>query len=336
MNSYKLSFCIPTYNRASFIGETLDSIISQATEDIEVVVLDGGSPDNTEEVIKEYQDRFPRLRYFRQDFKGGVDQDISRVVEMGEGEYCWIMPDDDILKPGAVKTVLSQLDNDYDLIVVNGEMRNADFSEVLEPKRLLFETDRIYNAKDHDNLFIDAAFYLTFTGAIVIKRSCWNSREKEKYFGSRFVEVGVIFQRELSGGALIIADPLVLIRYGNAEWAPKAFEIWMFKWPELVWSFPNFLETVKEKVCPREPWRSMKNLVQYRAKGRYSIDEYRKWLKNRFSSRLQRFGAKLIALCPGLMMNSLVIAYVSFFYPNAKGMLLDFKNSRFYWKNLFH
>ena len=49
-----LSICIATYNRANFIGETLDSIILQLTEDVEVVIVDGASTDNTREVVESY------------------------------------------------------------------------------------------------------------------------------------------------------------------------------------------------------------------------------------------------------------------------------------------
>src|SRR3989442_15786016 len=69
----KLSICIATLNRAAFIGQTLESIIGQATDEVEIVVADGASSDNTEEVVRSYQRRFPRLNYLRLEARGGVD-----------------------------------------------------------------------------------------------------------------------------------------------------------------------------------------------------------------------------------------------------------------------
>ena len=90
MSGIRLSVCIPTYNFGRFIGETLESIVRQATEEVEIVVLDGGSTDNTTEVVEGFRDAFPRLRYYRQDFKGGIDRDMAKSVELARGEYCWL------------------------------------------------------------------------------------------------------------------------------------------------------------------------------------------------------------------------------------------------------
>jgi glycosyltransferase involved in cell wall biosynthesis len=63
MTTPLLSICIATYNRADYIGETLDSIIPQLTDNVELLVVDGASTDNTEDVVRTYTD--PRIRYVR-------------------------------------------------------------------------------------------------------------------------------------------------------------------------------------------------------------------------------------------------------------------------------
>ncbi len=110
----KLSFCIPTYNFANFIGVTLDSIISQATDEVEIVIIDGASTDNTKEVVMEYKKRFPRINYFLRDKNFGVDMDMAKSVELANGEYCWFMSSDDELKPQAVKRIMEEIKSGYD------------------------------------------------------------------------------------------------------------------------------------------------------------------------------------------------------------------------------
>ncbi|MBP2673937.1 MAG: glycosyltransferase family 2 protein [Deltaproteobacteria bacterium] len=325
----RLSICMATFNRAAFIGRTLDSIVHQAPDDVEIVIVDGGSSDNTKEVVSGYGKRFPGIRYLRQEKNMGVDRDFNTAVEMSRGDYCWLMSDDDVLKPGAIRRVLEATERGHGLIVVNAEVRDAALGKVLDAKRLRIDADRLYRADENARFFEDVAGYLTFIGCVVIKSGIWKSRDREPYFGSLFIHVGVIFQQPVPGDILVIAAPLVSIRYGNALWTARGFEIWMFKWPDLVWSFPGLPETAKRRVVPREPWRDASTLLTYRAIGAYSGAEYDKWLKTRFSSNGERFPAWAIARFPGTLLNLLGLLYFSLFHPESRMPLTDMLNSRF-------
>ncbi|TAK97862.1 MAG: glycosyltransferase, partial [Verrucomicrobia bacterium] len=218
MDGIQLSICIATLNRAAFIGETLESIVTQLTDEVEIVVVDGASTDQTGEIVKSFAARFPRLRYLRLEQKGGVDQDYCKTVDMARGEYCWLFPDDDLLKPGAVAAVLAATRKNYSLIVVNAEVRSVDLSACLQPSRVRFTEDRIYatEAPARNQLLADVGNYLSFIGGVVIRRDIWNQREKERYLGTVFIHLGVLFQSPLPGNALAIAHPWITIRYGNA------------------------------------------------------------------------------------------------------------------------
>jgi abequosyltransferase len=335
-NNIVLSICIATLNRAAYIGETLNSIISQATDEVEIVIVDGASTDNTEDVVKYYQQIFPRLRYYRLAIKGGVDQDYCRAVELAKGKYCWLFTDDDILKPGAIHAVVAATQRDYGLILVNAEVRDSTLSRVLEARLLHFMNDMTYPAHNYERFFVDVADYLSFIGCVVIKRSLWNEREKEKYYGTVFVHVGVIFQKHFTDNIMVIVEPLISIRYGNALWTSNSVEISFFKWPDLIWSFPLFSESAKSLICKREPWRSVKALLIYRAQGAFSLKEYRMLLKPRLRSKMERVFMRAIAQFPGALLNIGFFIYFSLFrnfHPKSGIRSVDLKNSRFYYKN---
>jgi abequosyltransferase len=329
MTAVTLSFCITTRDRANFIGTTLESLIFQATDEVEIVVLDADSADSTPETVEGYAKRFPRLRYVRQESNQGVDKDYDRTVELACGEYCWMMSDDDILTPGAVVEVLGQCRKGYDLIVVNVEDRDADLREVIGEKRLSFTENRSYKSSDADKLFADVANHLSFIPSVVIRRDLWLSRDRKPYFGSLFVHVGVIFQDRLPGEALVIARPLVAVRNANVSWAPRGFEIWMFKWPSLVWSFPGFSDAVKSRVCPRQPWRGLKALLTQRARGAYSLEEYRRWIAPQAGSLWGNAMAWWIAVTPGHLVNTLVLLYCLLLHGKNRMIRFDLLNSRF-------
>jgi hypothetical protein len=214
------------------------------------------------------------------------------------------MTDDDLLRPGAVARVLAVLDGQVDLVVVNSEVRTVDFSRVLQARLLDFDHDRSYGVGDEAAFFEAVAPYLKFIGAVVVRRAAWLEREREPYYGTLFVHVGVIFQSPPLAAVRVIADPLIVIRYGNAMWTPRGFEIWMFKWPGLVWSFDGYTDASKARVSARQPWRQLAKLGAHRGLGAYSIAEYRRLL-----ARAQPVRARLlpwlVARLPARLANTL-------------------------------
>ena len=107
--SIKLSICIPTYNRDAFLSETIQSVVSQATDEIELVISDNASTDNTQEIVARFQKQFPLIRYSRHNINQGIDRNALRVVEMATGEFCWFLGSDDQLEPEAIPKILELL-----------------------------------------------------------------------------------------------------------------------------------------------------------------------------------------------------------------------------------
>jgi glycosyltransferase involved in cell wall biosynthesis len=86
----KLSIAIPTYNGAETIRETLDSIVSQLEDGVEIVVSDNASTDDTAEIVREYQASYPVIRYFCNDENLGADRNFDLAVRRAQGEYAWL------------------------------------------------------------------------------------------------------------------------------------------------------------------------------------------------------------------------------------------------------
>src|SRR5436190_18409209 len=115
MSIPELSICIATRNRASFLGDTIDSILPQLDDATELVIVDGASTDATPQVIAERQRRSDQIRYHRLPMNGGVDRDFAAAVELASGRYCWLFADDDLFKSGAVGRVRSHLGEGHSL-----------------------------------------------------------------------------------------------------------------------------------------------------------------------------------------------------------------------------
>jgi glycosyltransferase involved in cell wall biosynthesis len=310
MKKYRLSICIATHNRANYISETLDSIIGQLTEEVEVVVVDGASTDPTPEVVKRYCEACEQIRYFRLDAKGGVDRDFCKAVELAQGAYCWLFSDDDLLKPGAVEAVLGSLAEGYGLVIVNAEVKNHDLTKVLVRKRLRIEADETYDKDSQTQLFQRIIQYISFIGCVVIDRGLWARRDKTRYFGTEFVHVGVIFQSPLPVSTRVLATPYITIRLGNAQWTKRSFEIWMFKWPELIRSFTHISSRARKKFEPGHSWRRFGQVVVMRATGEYTMPDFDTWFPPQYPSRWWRVLVYLIALVPASFVNFLLLPFL--------------------------
>jgi len=315
----KLSLCIATYNRGALISRTLDALLEQMDASVELIVVDGASSDNTPAILQTYLARYPAVRYFREATNGGVDNDFDKSVMYARGSYCWLMSDDDLLLTGALQRVLDLLSGDPDLVIANAEVRTRDLDRVLKSRILQFEDDRVYEADDQERFFVDNAAYLSFIGCVVIRRDTWLSRDRKSFYGSLFIHVGVIFQPPGLIQIKVIAQPLVAIRYGNAMWTARGFEIWNAKWPSLVWSFDQFSPQARASVWPRFPARSLKNLLWYRALGAYGKAEYGRLIVSGLTGP-EAWHAAWVAKLPATLVNTLV-AFYCFIDPRADSAL---------------
>lgn len=312
-----LSICIPTLNRGRFIGETLDSIVGQLTSDIEVVIVDGGSTDNTAEIVRRYTDRFRTIRYIVREKLGaapsneGFDRDCDYAVELARGCYCWLFTDDDVIAPGALRTVVDELTNrDLDLLLVDSEVRDMHLRRIYEPRRLRFTGRRDYSPGDSDQFMMDSGDLLTFVGGVIIRRASWLERDRASFYGSGFVHVGVIYQRPQLESVRILGQSLVQIRKGNAAWNTRAFDIWMTHWPNLIWSFAGYSDKAKTQVIAREPWRKLRLLLICRANGSFRKLQYSQ-LAGRASAPHRVLSATILAL-PGPAAHFVTVLLMSF------------------------
>ncbi len=102
------SIVIPTYNRANIIGRALESVLGQEVSDLEIIVVDDFSQDNTEEVILK---RYPQVRYYK--LRSNMGPGMARNKGIREATRKWVvlLDDDDQLLTGALQQVASAINS---------------------------------------------------------------------------------------------------------------------------------------------------------------------------------------------------------------------------------
>jgi abequosyltransferase len=198
--TYDISFCIPSFNFGRFIGETLDSIIREADERVQIVIVDGGSSDNTAQVVAEKSRTFPHIKFIQRSERSSVDRDILESVVQADGEFCWLFSSDDLLAPGAVAFVRAQLTDDWDVFLTNFavcdfHMRRRFRHRILDVRAL--STFDWSNPSDRTRYFTLAqttTAFFSFISALVVRRASWLSvPQQTEFIGSCWIIAAQLF-----------------------------------------------------------------------------------------------------------------------------------------------
>lgn len=132
MKEPSFSICIPNYNYAHYIGETIQSVLNQTYQKFEIIVSDNASTDNSVEVVESFKD--PRIRLVRNRYNIGFAPNLQRVTMYATGDFINLLSSDDLMRPDALETyanVLTQhgeraqhtvLMSDVDLVDGQGEV----------------------------------------------------------------------------------------------------------------------------------------------------------------------------------------------------------------------
>jgi glycosyltransferase involved in cell wall biosynthesis len=112
MTTPRVSIGVPVYNGQKYIRFTLDSLVAQTFADLEIIVTDNCSTDNTPKIVDEYVSRDPRVKYVRNSTNIGPALNYNRSVELARGEYFKWNPADDVCAPQFIEKCVAVLDSD--------------------------------------------------------------------------------------------------------------------------------------------------------------------------------------------------------------------------------
>ena len=106
MNKEKVSVIIPAYNAEPFIERAIDSVLSQTYKNVEIIVINDGSTDKTEQKVKAYIEKYENIKLISTE-NGGVCRARNIGIETASGEYISFLDADDELLPDALEVMIS-------------------------------------------------------------------------------------------------------------------------------------------------------------------------------------------------------------------------------------
>jgi glycosyltransferase involved in cell wall biosynthesis len=235
-----VSILIPTYNGAPYIGPAIDSVLKQDNVDLEVIVVDDNSTDDTVAIVRSYDD--PRVRLFQNPDNMGAEGNWNRALELAKGTYIKLLPQDDLLLPGCLATQMAVLAAD----------KEENVAMVFGAREIIDESDRVITCRG----FHSAAGRIPAAGLV---RAC--VRKGTNVIG----EPGaVLFRRSLAErvGRFDSAQPYVidldywlrLLAHGDAWYMKQsvsAFRVSSGSWSVAIGTrqsrqFADFLDRVQQ------------------------------------------------------------------------------------------
>lgn len=125
-----LTIAIPTFNRAKYLDHLLSTLFDQVhgKHQVELVISDNASPDDTPSIVKRHQNAGLSIRYIRNSENIGPDRNILQCFELAQGKYVWIFADDDVIEPTGLAIVLSHLESsEYDLVYISNRSFRGNY-----------------------------------------------------------------------------------------------------------------------------------------------------------------------------------------------------------------
>ncbi len=177
MNQPAISVIIPLFNHEAYIKEAVYSVFEQSDSDFEMIIINDGSTDESELIIKKIKDK--RLKYFYQK-NMGAHRTINRGIKLAQGKYISILNSDDVYDKNRFEQCIKVFENDSSIDAV------CTYVDVIDEQGVKFEsigTDYFWknneanlSFKDDDNILLNllAGNFLTTTSNLFCKRSIFD------------------------------------------------------------------------------------------------------------------------------------------------------------------
>ena len=204
----RISICVPQYNRINYLLRSLKQIEEQEYGDIEVIISDDCSTDDTEKEITALQRNYKYPLVFSRNEKNmGYDRNYRKCIELASGDYCIVIGNDDtIYQPSSISFLVDFLiKNDYP------ELGFSNFVEDNNPGIIVQRAQENKVLGSGKEIAVKNYSCFSFVGGLIYKKQTFDKYNTDKHDGSIFAQMYLGCLMVASGCRLFsIYEPLVL------------------------------------------------------------------------------------------------------------------------------
>ena len=247
----KLSFAIPTYNRAKFLDNCLKLLVPLAKKyNIQIFISDNASNDNTKEIVQKWINIYPLIFYQRNEKNIGADRNIEIALKMSDTEYTWLLGDSSLIDEEGLDYIYELISNNkkYDALIVNQSdglfVNQSDGAKRVPSDGVKNIPEKDYS--DRNQLLSDLGWHMTLLSTYIFSKSIINFGNFKRYYNSYFVHMGILFEYIADKDFIVHwIDKPIIYRIKKMDGENKksytglsGFEIWTKVWSNLVFSLP--------------------------------------------------------------------------------------------------
>lgn len=225
MSEVKLTVGIPTHNGSMYIKETINSILSQLDgidqNQLEILISDNASTDNTEEIINEYMMQCLNIfSYYKNDVNVGYDRNVDLIFKRAKGKYVKLLGDDDTLIENSLNKILRIISTCPELAVI---LHSITFIDTNNNKKI--ETPKVISEDlfciDGNIFFQKSKWGTAALSSLIIRKNDWNNSNLEKYVGTQWIHIAGIIEilkADRNLFSYIVAEEMSIVRVNNLRW----------------------------------------------------------------------------------------------------------------------
>lgn len=265
----KVSIIVPVYNVENYLAKCLDSLINQTHQNIEILVVNDGSKDNSELIIQKYAEKYPdKIQSFKKE-NGGLSDARNFGIDRSKGDYIGFVDSDDYVTPTMFEEMLQLAEKHQAEMVICNIQKVDENGNVTQKLTQIPNMPEKIDLENHFSVFSDLSY---FACNKLFRKELFNKQRFKK--GAHFEDIQLIPQLLLEcktlaqtqnfhyqylertdsitkthterGLDILKAVEDVEVAFGNSQYSEKSEGLRNFQILEGVYTFLAYLALVKE------------------------------------------------------------------------------------------
>lgn len=299
----KVSVIVPVYNVEKYLSKCLLSLVNQTLQEIEILVINDGSKDSSQQIIDKFQSQYPEKISAFQKENGGLGDARNFGLDRAEGDFIGFVDGDDYVTPSMFKEMYNLAQNHQAEMVICNLQKIDEYGNIIQQLTQVPNMPEKINLKEHFSIFSDLSYFacnklfhkklfqdkrfkkeIHFEDIQLIPQlllKCKTIAQTQNYHYQYLERTDSITKTHTEKGLDILrAVEEVSTVFERSIYASREHEIQNFRILEGIYTFLAYLAFVKEDKAYQKMSNELKSFIQKNSISLVKILKYKRFNKN--------------------------------------------------------